>query len=210
MSFNQPVICPVYQNNEKSNCMNEHPCSDVVITDQRMPFMSGIQILRDQAKNGCRLTPMNKAIITSYLDESEQKALQELGAFYLAKPFRMMDLSPWLDECEKRLDISTPVGVRRREKRIPAHREITCCIEALNKIMTGIVTDYSPSGFCVQTTFDFDGAKQSRSFHLFLTAARRCRCAGRKGPGTANISPGSAVTEQPCSFPAPAAMIEAA
>ena len=210
MSFSQPVICPVYQDNENGGCMNEHPCSDVIITDQRMPFMSGIQLLQDQAKNGCRLTPMNKALITAYLDESEQKALQELGAFYLAKPFRMMDLSPWLDECEKRLDISTPVGVRRREKRIPAHREITCCIEALNKIMTGIVTDYSPSGFCVQTTFDFDGAKQSRSFHLFLTAARRCRCAGRKGPGTANISPGSAVTEQPCSFPAPAAMIEAA
>ena len=183
--------------------MNEHPCSDVIITDQRMPFMSGIQLLQDQAKNGCRLTPMNKALITAYLDESEQKALQELGAFYLAKPFRMMDLSQWLDECEKRLDISTPVGIRRREKRIPAHREITCCIEALNKIMTGIVTDYSPSGFCVQTTFDFDGAKQSRSFHLFLTAARRYRCAGQKGQGTANTSLDSAVTEQLQSFSIP-------
>jgi CheY-like chemotaxis protein len=167
MSFSQPVICPVYQNNENGGCMNEHPCSDVIITDKRMPFMSGIQLLRDQAKNGCRLTPMNKALITAYLDESEQKALQELGAFYLAKPFRMMDLSQWLDECEKRLDISTPVGIRRREKRIPVHREITYCIEALNKIMTGIVTDYSPSGFCMLTTYDFDEAKAVKVISSF-------------------------------------------
>lgn len=167
MAFNQPVICPVYQNNDNGSCTNDHPCSDVIITDQRMPFMTGIELLQDQATNGCRLTPMNKALITAYLDESEQKALRELGAFYLAKPFRMMDLSRWLEECEKRLDISTPIGIMRREKRLSAHHEITYCIEALNKIMTGIVTDYSPSGFCMQTTYDFADAKAVKVISSF-------------------------------------------
>lgn len=167
MSFNQPIICPVYQNNENGSCTNNHPCADVVITDQRMPVMSGIELLQAQAKNGCRLTPMNKALITAYLEESEQKALQDLGAFYLAKPFRMTDLSRWLDACEKRLDISTPVGVMRREKRTPTRHEITYCIEAMNKVMTGIVTDFSPSGFCMQTTYDFAEAKAVKVLSSF-------------------------------------------
>ncbi len=167
MSFSHPVICPVYQNNKNGSCTNDHPCADVIITDQRMPFMTGIELLQNQAKNGCRLTSMNKALITAYLDESEQKALQELGGFHLAKPFRMMDLAQWLDECEKRLDIRAPVGIMRREKRIPAHQEITCCIEDQNKIMAGIVVDYSPSGFCMQTTVDVDGAKAVKVISSF-------------------------------------------
>lgn len=132
-----------------------------------MPSMTGIELLQDQAKNGCRLTPMNKAVITAYLSESEQKALQELGGFYLEKPFRVKELTQWLDACEKRLDARAPVGIMRRERRMPAHQEITCCIEDLNKTMTGIVTDYSPSGFCMQTTFDFDGAKAVKVMSSF-------------------------------------------
>ncbi len=147
--------------------MNDHPCADVIITDQRMPVMTGIELLQVQAQNGCRLTPMNKAVITAYLDESEETALKELGGFYLEKPFRMTDLTQWLDQCEKRLDISTPVGIRRRERRILTSHEITCCIEALNKTMTGIVTDYSPSGFCMQTAYDFAKANAVKVISSF-------------------------------------------
>jgi hypothetical protein len=102
---------------------------------------------------------MNKALITAHLSEREQAALQKLGSFYLAKPFRIADLSQWLDECEKRLDIQTPIGIRRKEKRIPVHLDVSYCVGSCDRIMTGTITDLSPSGFCLQANHDFEKAQ---------------------------------------------------
>lgn len=154
--YKEPINCPLYQNNQGGMCPNEYPCADVVITDHRMPSMSGIELLQKQAQNGCKLTSMNKALITAHLSEKEQKALQKLGSFYLAKPFRIADLSQWLGECEKRLDIETPIGMRRREKRTHVHLDVTYCVGNSDQTMTGIIADLSPSGFCLKAKHDFE------------------------------------------------------
>jgi CheY-like chemotaxis protein len=160
MLYKEPINCPLYQDDHDSNCPNEYPCSDVVITDHRMPSMTGIELLQKQAQNGCKLTSMNKALITAHLSEKEQKALQKLGSFYLAKPFRIADISQWLDECEKRLDIETPLGIRRREKRTRVHLDVTYCVGNSDQTMTGIIANLSPSGFCLQANHDFEKARE--------------------------------------------------
>jgi CheY-like chemotaxis protein len=155
ISLTEPYICPIYENNG-SHCLKEHPpCADVIIADHRMPLMTGIELLRTQAENGCRLTCENKAIITGHLDEQELQCVKDLGCFYLAKPFHISDFLIWIEQCEKRIDLATPIGIRRKEKRTPARRDITYQTDTHGS-MTGVLTDFSPSGFCLKAKHHFD------------------------------------------------------
>ncbi len=162
MSFKQPVICPVYLNNGDGTCLNERPCSDVIITDHRMPLMTGIELLQKQAQNRCLLPSQNKALITGHLSDGEQRQLAELGCTFLAKPFRLADIAQWLDECEKRMDIETAIGIRRKERRIPVHLDVSFRIDSREQTATGVVTDLSPSGFCLKADHDFAGVQSVR------------------------------------------------
>lgn len=150
ISFSQPVVCPIYENNA-TVCTIEYPCADVIITDFNMPNMTGIELLRKQKERGCRLPSVNKALITACLDDEHQKTLAQLGCAYLSKPFRISTLSLWLDDCEKRSDLSIPLGIRRKEKRSPLDMTVHYQAGSSQQTMTGIAADFSPSGFCLKT-----------------------------------------------------------
>ena len=163
LSFNEPVICPVYESRQEERfCLKEHPCSDIVITDQRLPSMTGIELLRRQSTHGCKLMPMNKAVLSAYLTESEQKDLCELGGHFISTPFHLADLTRWIEECEKRMDVNVPLAIRRKEKRMPVQVAVFFRTETMDKILDGTVTDISRSGFCLSTDRPFDPAETVR------------------------------------------------
>lgn len=162
ISLGEPYVCPIYENNG-SHCLKEHPpCADVIIADQRMPNMTGIELLKTQAKNGCSLTCENKAIITGHLDEQELQCVRDLGCFYLAKPFHISDFLSWIDQCEKRMDLSAPIGIRRKEKRTPVQLDVIYHAETRGPEMMAVMTDFSSSGFCLKADHRFDNSERIR------------------------------------------------
>ena len=162
ITLTEPYLCPIYENNG-SHCLKDHPpCADVIIADHRMPQMTGIELLRTQAENGCRLACENKAIITGHLDEHELQCVKDLGCFYLAKPFHIADFLCWIEQCEKRMDLSVPIGIRRKEKRTPVQRDIVYQAETEGRPMSGVVTDFSLSGFCLKADCHFDESQKIR------------------------------------------------
>jgi CheY-like chemotaxis protein len=108
LCFDGPSPCPIYSEDAKS-CPKTHQCADVVITDLKMPRMTGIELLRQQADQGCKLDRRNKALISGYAGEEDFEAIRELGCAFFRKPFDFSELSEWLDECEKRMDLSSPL-----------------------------------------------------------------------------------------------------
>jgi CheY-like chemotaxis protein len=110
LSYSEPTICPIYEENA-SYCDKENPCADVIITDLTMPRMTGTEFLAYQSKRGCKVDIRNKAVISAYIDDENEKIIEELCCSSFNKPFRLDELFDWLNECEKRLDLSRRLNI---------------------------------------------------------------------------------------------------
>jgi CheY-like chemotaxis protein len=150
LTFNTPVVCPVFGNNGR-RCHNEKPCADIIITDFKMPGMNGAELLKRQMEKGCKLDIRNKAIASGFIEEAEILNFSKLGCRTFRKPFHLSELSDWICECEERMPLSAPIGVPRKEKREPVLINITYSLPSQPKVFNGVVTDISGSGFCLET-----------------------------------------------------------
>ncbi|MBI5847899.1 MAG: response regulator [Nitrospirae bacterium] len=104
-----PMTCSYYREHAES-CPQHNRCADILITDHRMPAMTGLQLLEMQQKSGCKLSSRNKALITGN-DLSELKLQTELlGCRFMLKPMRISAITEWVKECEKRFDLSEPLA----------------------------------------------------------------------------------------------------
>ena len=150
LSYNDPTaICPNY-GDEGDTCRNDHPCSDIMITDFQMPGVNGLELLEFQARKGCKLDNRNKAVISGYIDDRSRQRVSELGCNFLQKPFTLYALSEWLGACEKRVDLESPLATRRKEERFESQREVTFSISSTDQLYTGIAINMSPSGLCLK------------------------------------------------------------
>ena len=89
---------------EQCPCPEGQVCGDVAIIDINMPKMDGFEFVKVLRDGGCRLEHM--AIISASWAEEERARAQELGCHRLTKPFDLVDLETWLDECERETDPS--------------------------------------------------------------------------------------------------------
>lgn len=102
--FSDPTACPVYLNHE-AICPRETPCADVVISDYKMPNMTGLDFYKLQRCRGCKALDKNKALITgSKITDALKKEIEDLGCHYIKKPFRITEVTEWVDSCEERLN----------------------------------------------------------------------------------------------------------
>lgn len=80
--------------------------ADILLTDNRMPGMTGIEFLERVMAGEYVFQVANRAVMSgSFSEEEEQRALN-LGCSIFRKPFDGEKLIQWLDECESRIDTS--------------------------------------------------------------------------------------------------------
>jgi DNA-binding NtrC family response regulator len=149
LSYTNPIVCPI--RDEKGNsCNTDYPCADVIITDFKMPGMNGVELLEEQSRHGCKLQRENKALMSGYLDAETYRKIKQRGYTFFQKPIDYSELSAWLDECEKRLDLFQPLGSRRKETRQEMHHEVQCLVDRTDTILDGITVNTSDSGLCLK------------------------------------------------------------
>ncbi len=148
LTFLGPMICPIYE--DSAECGTNHACADIMIVDFSMPGMNGIEMLKAQSARKCKLTSMNKALITGYSDALDRSMIEGLGCAFFEKPLDFNKLAAWFNECELRMDLSQPLGFVRAEKREADNREIAFQALPAAGIQKGIAVNRSPSGLCLK------------------------------------------------------------
>ncbi|MHB8880864.1 MAG: PilZ domain-containing protein [Thermodesulfovibrionales bacterium] len=151
LAFESPVICPIYKDHADNKCSRSIPCADIVLTDNQMPRMSGLEMLVRQAQGGCPIDSRNKALMSGDHNVDSDKRLEGLGCAFFKKPFKLHDISIWLEACKERIDLSKPVATIRKEERYPFDAEIAYACDTSNAVHKGLVINLSNTGLCLKT-----------------------------------------------------------
>jgi CheY-like chemotaxis protein len=150
LAFTGPVACPILDKNERP-CNTGYPCADVLITDFSMPGMNGLEMLQEQDQHGCKLIKENKAVMSGFIDDEQYQQIKRLGYAFFQKPFDLSKFSVWLDECETRMNLSVPLGSRRKEVRHAIHQyDVRCLVDLTNELVNGKVINISNGGLCLK------------------------------------------------------------
>jgi CheY-like chemotaxis protein len=169
LTFDRPVVCPVNYE-QQDECIK--PCADILITDYQMPQMTGVEMLLGQAQRGCRIDKRNKALMSAYTQSIKQEIIEELGCSLFSKPFKTKEFFGWMDDCEKRVDLSKPVGIIRKDNRYPANLDILYTYNNKDKVYRGTVLNYSDSGLCIQA---YDPFTEGQSIVINNDLPNGCR-----------------------------------
>lgn len=98
LSFTTPVMCPFYSD-DFPECTCDSPCADILITDNDMPKMTGLEFIRRQTVMGCKGVAKNKAILSGAWSEEDLRLADSLGCKILYKPIDPRELVEWIEGC---------------------------------------------------------------------------------------------------------------
>jgi len=76
---------------------------DLLLTDNQMPSVSGLELIEQRLTRNCRLLPKNRAIISGTWTREERLRADRLGCQTFDKPCRLETFQAWLEQCEVRL-----------------------------------------------------------------------------------------------------------
>jgi CheY-like chemotaxis protein len=99
-SFADPTLCPLFEDPECC-CPRDHACGDFLITDNKMPGMSGLDFVQRQIARQCRGVVKNKAILSGSWTGEERKLAKRLGCKLFTKPLVLEEFWDWLGGRER-------------------------------------------------------------------------------------------------------------
>lgn len=79
-------------------CHGHEECADVLIIDQWMPKMTGLEYLSRRHDWGCRAMGQRKALISANLPDHLYAQAIELGCTVFDKPVRLGQIERWIEE----------------------------------------------------------------------------------------------------------------
>lgn len=103
-----PTACPLFED-EECTCLQEEVCGDFLLSDNRMPGMTGLEFVDRQMRGGCKGSVANKAVLSGSWQSAELEEADRLGCQVFHKPYQIQEIIAWLD---------------RRERFIPADRKL--------------------------------------------------------------------------------------
>ena len=100
-TFPHPGMCPHFDM-EACPCPVRQSCTDIIISDLKMPVSNGLDFVKGQITKGCHCRHF--ALMSGYWTPQELAKAEELGFKVLSKPFQIDELANWLDKVEESID----------------------------------------------------------------------------------------------------------
>ena len=101
--FSNPAICPL-QLLPECRCDENQTCTDIIISDLRMPNITGLGFIEIQKRKKCKCRHI--ALVSASWTEKDLSIARSLGCKTFTKPFFFQELEDWLDEVEADIEPS--------------------------------------------------------------------------------------------------------
>jgi hypothetical protein len=165
----QPSVCPIYSLHEAETCSGPLVCCDIMVVVDDVTNRKGLDLLLAQLRCGCKLNPRNKAIISKMLTDDQRAAVKAMGTTVIYNPIDFGELEAWVQGCQKRMDLSQRLAVKRKAPRQACNLKIR--YRALNGDADGqaCALNVSTCGICIKTT---DCLKLRQVLHLWSEEPR--------------------------------------
>jgi DNA-binding NtrC family response regulator len=98
---NARAVCDVFCQTVNS-CKAEHACANYLLTDNRMPGISGLEMIKIQALQGCKIPSQNRAVVSGSWTEEEISQATRLKCKTFEKPYDFDAILVWLEEVANR------------------------------------------------------------------------------------------------------------
>jgi hypothetical protein len=153
--FEKAMVCPIDAHSAaQKTCSFPVPCSDImVVVTQDAEWTTGVDLLTRQLQRACKVTPLNKAIITHVPAHDALANLPGQGMTIFGNPLDFGLFEVWVTECESRLDLSRQFPVRRREKREPCSRRVWLRVNDEVADISAHAVNESNCGLCIRTAY---------------------------------------------------------
>ena len=100
-SFPHPVACPLSKE-KVCPCPEGHACSDIILSDLKMPFKNGLDFIEEQIKKGCKCKHI--ALMSGFFTDDDVSYANLKGLKIFKKPFHLSEIIKWLGQVEKDID----------------------------------------------------------------------------------------------------------
>lgn len=101
VAFQHPKLFPLLST-DHCPCSGDQCCTDVIISDLKMPFQNGLDFIEELITKGCKCN--NIALMSATLEDEHISRGKTLGLTIFNKPFHPEDIFNWLDRIEKDMD----------------------------------------------------------------------------------------------------------
>lgn len=95
-----PASCDVYSPSF-CECSKECACTEILLIDQNMPGMTGLELIQRQHEFGCKIAAKSKVVMSGVLTVEERQLATELGCFVMQKPVSFEVLEQILNTIEE-------------------------------------------------------------------------------------------------------------
>ncbi len=102
VKFASAAVCPL-QKTPECSCNDASRCADIILSDLGMPFISGIEFIKNQREKACKAPYM--AMMSGNWQRDEISKAEELKCKIFSKPFHIAEINEWLDEVEKSINL---------------------------------------------------------------------------------------------------------
>jgi CheY-like chemotaxis protein len=86
-----------------AQCQREQACADLLLTDNRMPVLTGLELIEKQQARGCKMAAGSRAVVSGCWTKEDRQKAKELGCQTFEKPYDLKGIYAWLNTCEERL-----------------------------------------------------------------------------------------------------------
>jgi hypothetical protein len=146
----ESLTCPIYGKEEGKSCAGPVLCCDIMVAVQDIMRDRSVGLFSRQFRIGCKLTFLNKTIITRSPGRDGFDHVSALGITIFESPLDFGVFEAWVKDCESRMDLTQRLAFMRRAKRYDSRKHVLLRLPSEAVDIIAQTVNESSYGICLK------------------------------------------------------------